>query len=142
MSYATTADFITYFGEEESLELTNLSDPLATVIDTALLQTHLNFATAEIDGYIAGNYALPLRTTPQILIYHCCDVARYRIDVYKTRTDVVDRYERAIVYLRDVAKGIVNLGLDQNNVEVESFALEPAYYSALPVFTLNSLRDW
>lgn len=142
MSYATTTDFIAYFGEQESLELTNLSNPLATVVDTALLQQHLNYATAEIDGYISGNYALPLTSTPQILIYHCCDVARYRMDIYKTREDVVDRYERAIAYLRDVAKGIVNLGLDQNNNEVESFALEPAYYSSLPVFTIETLRDW
>lgn len=142
MSYATPADFVAYFGEQESLELTNLNDPMATEVNLPLLQQHLNYATAEINGYIAGNYTLPLPTIPQILIYHTCDVARYRMDIYKSREDVVDRYERAIAYLRDVAKGIVNLGLDQNNVEVETVALEPAYYSAPPIFTLESLRDF
>lgn len=142
MSYATPADFIAYFGEQESLELTNLSDPMGAGINVNLLQLHLNYATAEIDGYIAGNYTLPLATTPQILVYHCCDIARYRMDIYKSREDVVDRYERAIAYLRDVAKGIVNLGLDQNNVEVETASLEPAYYSAPPIFTLETLRDF
>ncbi|MGL5924628.1 gp436 family protein [Chroococcidiopsis sp.] len=142
MSYATVEDFISYFGQQESLELSNLNDPMATEVNLPLLQQHLNYATAEINGYIAGNYNLPLPTIPQILIYHTCDVARYRMDIYKSREDVVDRYERAIAYLRDVSRGIVNLGLDQNNVEVETVALEPAYFSALPVFTIDSLRDF
>lgn len=141
MSYATPQDFIDYFGESETIELTHLDDPLAASVDRALLQRHLNHATSEINGYLTGRYSLPLAPVPQILQYHTCDIARYRLDKYKSREDVKDRYEQAIQYLRDVAKGIVSLGLDSNNQKVEESST-PDYVSAVPVFTFDNLRDY
>lgn len=67
MSYATPQDFIDYFGESESIELTHLDDPLASAPDEAKLQTYLNHAEAEINGYLQSRYTLPLANTPQIL---------------------------------------------------------------------------
>lgn len=143
MSYSTVADFIDYFGENETTELTNLENPLATSVDTVLLQKALDHAYAEVNSYLAKLYVLPLTTTiPQILKYDEMEIARFRLDRFRTREDVSDRYDKVIARLRDIAKGVVNLGLDQNNNEVETQALEPAYYSALPVFTMDTLRNF
>lgn len=143
MSYSTVADFVEYFGENEALELTNLENPLAILVDTVLLQKALDHAYAEVNSYLAGNYVLPLTVTiPQILKYDEMEIARFRLDKFRTREDVTERYQLVIQRLRDIAKGIVNLGLDQNNIEVETQALEPAYYSALPVFTMDSLNGY
>lgn len=141
MSYATPQDFIDYFGESESIELSHLDDPLAVTPNEAKLQTYLDHATAEINGYLQSRYTLPLANTPQILKYHCCDIARYRLDQYRRREDVYERYKTVISYLRDVAKGIVSLGLDEANSPVLE-AGTPDFVSAAPVFTMSSLRDY
>ncbi|MCR6494794.1 DUF1320 family protein [Thermomonas sp. S9] len=39
----------------------------------------LDDAQAEIDGYIASRYKLPLPTVPAALARIACDVARYRL---------------------------------------------------------------
>ena len=143
MSYATVQDFIDYFGDQESLELTNLDDPTAQTVNEELLRRSLDHAHAEVNSYLAGSYTLPLtQTVPQILKYDELEIARFRLDKYRTREDVQQRYELVIQRLRDIAKGLVNLGLDQNNVEVEVVAGDPAYISALPVFTLDSLNGF
>lgn len=142
MSYSTVEDFEAFFGELEAKELTNLDNPLAEAIDTGVLQGALDYATALIDSYLAGNYTLPLVSVPQILKYDCSEIARFYLDKYKTRDDVTERYQLVIQRLRDISKGTVNLGLDQNNIEVGPDAGEPAYVSALPVFTMESLSGF
>lgn len=143
MSYATPQDFINYFGEQESLEISNLDNPMATTIDMTLIQRSLDHATSEINAYISGNYTLPLVSVPSILLYDTCEIARFRMDKYRTREDVQQRYELVIARLRDIAKGIINLGLDLQSKEVTGeIPGEPDYVSAPPVFTMSSLADF
>lgn len=141
MSYATTDDFIAYFGEDEARELTNLDDAMAIDVNGVLLQKALDHATAEVNVYLASNYTLPLISVPSILVYDTCEIARFRLDRYKTREDVTERYDKVIQRLRDISKGVVSLGLDQNSQEVSNDS-GPGYISAPPVFTFHSLRDF
>lgn len=143
MSYATVQDFVDYFGSQESVELSNLDDPTAETVDEVLIARSLDHAHAEVNSYLAGNYTLPLTATvPQILKYDEIEIARFRMDKYRTREDVTERYQLVIQRLRDISKGIVNLGLDQNDKEVEVVAGDPDYVSAPPVFTLESLNGF
>jgi phage gp36-like protein len=108
MTYATQADMVDRFGETELSQRTNRVD--GTTIDTTVLGRALADADAEIDGYLAGRYALPLATVPTALVRVACDVARYRL--YDDGiTDVVrQRYEDATSFLKRISSGDVVLG--------------------------------
>lgn len=124
--YCTIADFITTFGEQETVAVSNLYTPSAIAIDEINLEQALIDASALIDGYIQGRATLPLTAlqVPATLKACCADIARYRLDRNRCREEVRMRYEDWIVWLKDVSKGIVNLGLDAQ-VPPESPTLVP-----------------
>ena len=65
MPYATQADLETRFG---SAELAQLTDRISgSVIDAAVVGRALADAEAEIDGYLAARYQLPLASAPAVL---------------------------------------------------------------------------
>src|SRR6478672_13218869 len=113
MIYATEQDIVDAFGEEEFIQLTNLEAPAAIAINSTVLGKALTNASAEIDAYLQGRYVLPPTTVPTVLIQICCDIVRYRLDKNRLREDVRQRFEDAIAFLKNVAKGVVNLGLDE-----------------------------
>lgn len=71
-------------------------------------------ASAEIDGYLVGRYALPLDPIPAVLAKFCADLAAYaiigtrRLDEEKDK-DFVRRAETARAYLTKVAEGKIAL---------------------------------
>jgi phage gp36-like protein len=109
MPYATAADMTARFGEQRLRQLTDLSEPLADALVGSTLQTRLDDADAEIDGYLAGRYALPITPVPAVLRTYACDIAWYRLlGASATESDLA-RYTAAISYLKLVAKGDVSL---------------------------------
>jgi phage gp36-like protein len=146
MPYCTIAQFIDTFGEQEAIALTNLHRPSEVAIDEDNLTQALTDASAMIDGYIQNRVSLPL-TEPQIpatLKACCADIARYRLDRNRCREEVRIRYEDWISWLKDVSKGIVNLGLD-SQVPPESATLVPDrvyVQSSDRVFTDDVLRRY
>lgn len=117
MAYATPEEFISRFGQQEALELTNLEDPNAASVDLLVLQDALDDASSLIDGYIQARVQLPLHQSayPKTLIWACCDIARFQMDRDRTREEVRLRYEDRMAWLKDVSKGLVNLGLDSQD---------------------------
>jgi phage gp36-like protein len=110
MSYATYQDMVNYFGEREVRLISdrdNTGNP-----DPLVIEGGLQTADAEIDSFIAGRYALPLRETPRVLVGIACDIARYRLTgTERTESAVIlERYRMAIRYLEKVAAGSVTLG--------------------------------
>lgn len=79
MSYATVDDLQARLGEPRLVQLTDLADPGIGLVDRGVAQKALDDATAEIDGYLAGRYALPLATPPAVLRVHCVSLAHYRL---------------------------------------------------------------
>ena len=75
MTYATQADLVTRFGEEDLIRLTDRADPPLDAIDSAVVAAALADAEAVIDGYVATRYTLPLATTPLLLRQIECDLA-------------------------------------------------------------------
>ncbi len=110
--------FIEAFGEPETLMLTNLDTPNATVVNPVPINRALTDAAALIDSYLARRYQLPLLTVPQVLIPYSLDIARYKLDRIRNREDVRQRYEDAIKWLEMVASGKVYLGVDVANLPV------------------------
>lgn len=140
--YATVADFVTIFGETESVELSNLDDATEEIVNDPVVLQALDTASAEIDTYLrAAGYSLPLSEIPRALIGKCCDIARYKLDRVRTREEVRQRYLDAIFWLKDLSKGVANLGVTSASAAASEVAM-PAYYTRERTFTFDSLHDY
>lgn len=111
MSYATSQHMIDRFGIDELTQLTDLNN--LGSIDQAVMNVALADADAEINSYLAGRYSLPLTQVSAELVRLACDIARYRLFDIRASEAVKLRYDDAIKKLRDVAKGVASLGIDQ-----------------------------
>ncbi len=105
MTYAVQADLVNRFGTAELEQLTDRIE--GTVIDAAVLNRSLADADAEIDGYLAARYLLPLSSTPPVLVRLASDIARYRLYEDRVTDEVRHRYQEAIDFLKQVSKGTV-----------------------------------
>jgi phage gp36-like protein len=113
--YATKANMIARFGENEVIALTDRAN--LGVIDDAVLASALAEADAEIDPYLAPRHQLPLASVPKILTGYACDIARYRLcgaNVSETEA-IRNRYKDAVRFLENVSSGKIGLGLDSAN---------------------------
>ncbi len=125
--YATRADMILAYGEDELIQLTDRGDPATDEIDDAILAAALAEAGAEIDGYVGRVVDLPLDAVPAILRRLAVVITRYRLS-----TDISDGrvrldYEDALDTLTKISKGTIVLDL-------------PADLSPSPI--LNRVQGW
>ncbi|MEM6836263.1 MAG: DUF1320 domain-containing protein [Cyanobacteria bacterium P01_C01_bin.120] len=140
MPYATETEFIEAFGLELTIELTNLENPEADAVDSTVMDRALNRATSLINGYL-GRYTLPLATVPELLKSLCLDIARYYLGIYGKEDDVRQRYEDAMMQLRQIASGTLKLGLPTADAPaVESGS--PQFSAPRRVFDSDSLRGF
>jgi phage gp36-like protein len=108
--YATEADLVDRYGEDELVQLT---DRLGTgAIDADVLARALADAAAEVDSYLRGRVSLPLASPPAELVWVQADIARYRLHGVRATEEARKRYEDARSWLRDVAAGRVLLDDD------------------------------
>ena len=110
-SYALQTDLEQRFGIDAVLTASDRNgkgEINVTIVTLALVD-----ATAEIDSYLAAKYDLPLTTVPTILARICSDIAMYRMsaDIGALTEEKRTRFDDAIKWLRDVAKGTASLGL-------------------------------
>ena len=107
MTYATQADLVDRFGTPELAQRTNRTDGLT--IDTVVLGRALDDADAEINGYLATRYSLPLPSTPVVVARLAADMARYYLYDDGVPATVRQRYEDAVSLLKRLANGDVQL---------------------------------
>ena len=109
--YATKKDLVARFGENVlSLALmfpADVPDPL---------ETALQDACEEVDGYLAVRYPLPLPNVPNNLKRIVCEIARYKLYFEEAPEATEVRYRMAIDFLKGVRDGNNSLAiLDINN---------------------------
>lgn len=109
MPYCTRADLDARFGMEAVDQL--IYDAATDAPSAARLAQAIADADAEIDGYLAVRYRLPLPTVPTVLARIACDVVRYRLMREQASEEVRRRYEDARRLLEGIAAGRVALGL-------------------------------
>ena len=137
MSYATPSMLATRVGADRLIEITDRdADGLA---DDPMIAQALADAGAEIDGYLASRYRLPLPTVPALLARIACDIAVYRLLSLRRMGDIEDarvRYEDARRLLEAIAKGLVSLGLPAELPEASrpQLSLAAAKSGPAPVF--------
>jgi phage gp36-like protein len=102
--YATIDDFVEAFEERETVELTNMEDSTATVINADRLTRALIDASAEIDFYL-WRYVLPIDVPPDWFRPCCLDFARYHLYQNAVHEDIRNKYLDWIKKLEMIAKG-------------------------------------
>ncbi|PIP98548.1 MAG: hypothetical protein COW76_20515 [Shewanella sp. CG18_big_fil_WC_8_21_14_2_50_42_11] len=117
MTYCTVADMQTRFDE---WELIGLSNPGGQAIDAAVIEQAIVDAEAEIESYLGGRYALPLNPVPKVLNRIACTLARYYLHDGQLNEAADKAYQDALRFLKDVAKGLVKLGVDTDGAEATS----------------------
>lgn len=105
-------------------------------------------ACAEIDGYLAKRYRVPFSRTPQVLCKFAKDMAVYNlvsrtgIDEGEREKTFLNRYNAAVKFLLDVAKGIISIGVDEeekgNGGAANGFRMQ----SSDRVFSRSSMKGW
>lgn len=108
-TYATAADMIARYGQDELVQLTDFGG--VGELDDLVLAEAITEAEAEVDAYIGQRYALPLDNVPAQLERIVCELARYRLYRDGAPDAVRTRYEDARRYLEQVATGKLTLGL-------------------------------
>ncbi len=103
MSYATQADLVERFDQNQLLELADRDGD--GTLDTDVVSRALADADAEIDVWIGKVHDLPLPSVPPRLVTVACDIAFYRLHPAAPSPDARQRYEDAIAFLRAVAEG-------------------------------------
>lgn len=85
-------------------------------------------ADAEIDGYLAKRYPVPMNTTPKVISKFSKDIAVYNlysrvgIDENEREKNYLTRYNAAISFLKLVAEGKIDLGVSsQQNTASTGF---------------------
>jgi len=111
MAYATQQDLIDRFGEDELIQLTDRTNLPAAAIDADVVAAALSDAENLADSYLAKRYALPLDPVPEVLTRTTAEIARYFLHGRRTEKDdpVTRDYAQALTWLKDVAKGLVEL---------------------------------
>lgn len=140
--YATPDNMLSRFGEQDLTLLTEREDSVPGEINFVLLEQALRDASAEIDGYIAGRYVLPLTTVPAVLERNCCDIARYFLYGDKAPEQVEKRYTAVVKFLTAVSKGDISLGLATTGETAGQSELTVSIESAGSVFGRKSAKGF
>ena len=112
MAYATVDDLLALLGERELIQLTDDED--TGTVNTARADKALADADAEVDGYLAGRYPVPLATPPAVIVKYAADIAVYNLYSRKGEPgeNTVTRYKAALKWLQLAASGTVTIGGD------------------------------
>lgn len=110
-------------------------------------------ADAEIDGYLAKRYHVPLVKVPKVICKISKDIAVYNlfartgINEDNQEKTILNRYNAAIAYLTNVAKGIVDImeedrgtGGIQDGSTTGSSGFRTG--SNQRIFTRDKMRGW
>lgn len=109
MAYTTLAALTARYGAEMLIRATDRGEVATGQIDTVVVGKACDDATALIDGYLSGRYALPLPEVPPLVAALAEDVAIYRLHPYEPDPKIKADYEAALRSLRDVASGTIRL---------------------------------
>jgi len=137
--YATAADLDTYFGNAEVLIAADRDGSGAE--DTGVVAGALLAATEEIDTFLAVRYDLPLAAVPGHLMRVACDIAMYHLSINGPSMTKAkeEKYEGRLSWLKMLAKGLVTLGPEEAEVEVQDDVLLSTS-SQTRLFTRTTMR--
>ena len=138
--YATQADILEQLDEDILIQLTDDAD--AGAVDADMVTRAIADADAEIDGYCGKRYSVPFSTVPAIIRKFSVDIAIYNL--YARRKGAPDdrkaRYDNAVKFLSNVAKGIISLG--ENDPDSTPASEAPEIEGEDRIFTRTTMEDY
>ena len=144
-AYVTQANLVDRFGESELVQLTDTVNRPASTVDAAKVTAAIRDASALIDSYIVARTPLPLQAAavPPVLTRVAGDIARYYLHGSRADGDhpATMRYRDALSWLKDVAKGTVQLESGGPDGDPEP-SQGGANHKGRRVFTDESLRGF
>lgn len=106
-------------------------------------------ADAEIDGYLAKRYDVPMSPAPRVLNKFSKDIAAYNlmsrigIDEQDRDKTYLTRYNAAIKFLEGVAKGIINIGTgDAGDTQVQAAQKGFRIDHSERLFSRETMKGW
>jgi len=139
--YGSIQAMVDRFGEREMIQISDRSGQ-ANGVDEAAVQRALEDAGAEIDGYLAGRYKLPLSTVPRVLVNVGCDITRYRLYDDRVTEAIQKRYDDAVKFLTNISTGKIGLGLDTTATAQVPTNGGPTMDAPARVFSRETLSDY
>lgn len=113
MAYCTQSDLEEQISGEDLIALSD--DEGNGLANANVIGRAIADADAEIDSYAGSRYAIPLSPVPVMIRKLSVDIAIYNL-FNRRSLNLPDarlaRYENAIRFLRDLAKGLVSMGAD------------------------------
>lgn len=113
-AYATLTDATTLYSED--YVLTSVDRDGDGKPDYDAFSASLAQASSEMDTYLGARYDVPIAPVPPILVRYAVDIAIYQASsTYGggLTEEKRKRYDDALKWLTNAAKGIVSLGLSQ-----------------------------
>ena len=114
MAYSTQTDLEEQISQADLIELTD--DAGSDSVDTSAVARAIADADAEIDSYCGSRYTMPFSPVPVIIRKFSVDMAIYNLfsrrSIMKLPEERQKRYDNAIRFFRDLAKGLISLGAD------------------------------
>lgn len=113
MSYCELADIITELSTTTVAQLTD--DTNGTSLVTATVTTAISSADALINSYCRPQHTVPFSSTPDLIKRLSVNLSVYNLYGRRRESDnqgvdeIDKRYEKALVTLRDIAKGIIQI---------------------------------
>lgn len=118
------------------------NEKIAVICESAVAD-----ACAEIDGYLTKRYRVPFNKTPQVINKFAKDIAVYNlvsrigIDENEREKTILNRYNAAIKFLLEVAKGTINIGTEEEEggqATADGFNMK----SENRLFSRTGMRGW
>lgn len=124
MAYATAKDLYSrydrqniHFFAEKKTDIDENGNTTRTIDD--VINTALNDASDQIDGYISGRVTLPVNKVPSVLVRTACVLAYYNLADNVATEKVEKDKDDALRYLEKVAQGQISLGLTEDKNQLD-----------------------
>lgn len=153
MAYCTPDDIKKLLPEETVIQLTDDENLKPSAIDPdntehaaiiARINEAIETADAEIDGYCAVKYSVPLSPVPAVVNKLSVELAIYYLYSRRSVPEKIEkRYDKAVSRLKDIARGLLTLGVDpEPAASVTADSAQVNKTTSDRVFTRDSLKGF
>ena len=112
MSYITRSDLLDKLTEQQLVQLTD--DEKTALANEPRIANAIADAESEVNGYVAVRHTVPVSPAPALLKSFSKTIAVKNLYSRRQRVpeNVREEYNNAIAQLKDIAKGLLTLGID------------------------------
>lgn len=120
--YCTKTDITKLLPEETLIQLVDDENLKPATINPATpahapmiarIDEAIETADSEIDGYCGAKYTVPFADVPRLITGLSVEIAIYYLYARRTVPERIEkRYDRAVARLKDIARGLLSLGID------------------------------